>query len=109
VGDYREDVCWTGLLIGTYIEESLEDLVYRSYIDCSSRVLTDVSFFKAFVCLRRLTDVAISMSAGSMARGMRPEALDEMRRSRSHYSKVLSVAERMTNLRLYDLKCFLGI
>jgi aminoglycoside phosphotransferase (APT) family kinase protein len=109
VGDSREDVCWTALLASTFIDDGLRREFYDLYVKYSGRALVDLPFFEVFVCLRRLSDLAISMVSGSASMGMRHEALEEMKRNSPHYSKVLSVAEKVTGLVLRDLKCFLRV
>ncbi len=109
VGDFREDLCWTGLLAGTFIDEALRTEVYDSYSEYSSRELLDLPYFEAFAGLRRLGDLAITMNAGASARGMRPEALTEMENNRIHYSKVLSRVEGVTGLNLADLGRLIGV
>lgn len=109
VGDFREDVCWTGLLAGTFIDQSLKQAVYRAYAEASTRELVDLPYFEAFAGLRRLADVAVTLKAGATARGMRPEAIREMEGNKPHYVKVLNVLEGATGVKLSELARILGI
>ena len=109
VGDFREDLCWTGLLAGTFINDSLRQEVYDSYAEYSARELLDLPYFEAFAGLRRLADVAITLKVGASARGMRPEALTDMENNRPHYSKVLARVEVVTELSLAKVGSLIGV
>ncbi len=109
IGDFREDLCWTGLLAGAFIDEPLKQAIYDSYGDASPRVLVDLPYFEAFAGLRRLVDVAVTLKAGAMARGMRPEAIREMEGNRPHYANVLRVVKDATGVKLPQLTRLLGV
>jgi len=108
IGDFREDLCWTAMLAGTFGDESLKAAVYDSYGKASKRALSDLPFFEAFVSLRRLADAAITLKAGGEARGMRPDAVGEMEGNRQHYANVLRVLEDSTGVRLPEVARTLG-
>lgn len=109
VGDFREDLCWTGLLAATFIDEALKQAIYDAYVAASTRVLVDLPYFEAFSGLRRLADVAVTMKAGATTRGMRPEAIREMEGNRPHYAKVLGVVTGATGVKLPALARLLGV
>ncbi len=109
VGDFREDLCWTGLLAGTFIDEALKQEIYDSYAKYSARELLDLPYFEVFAGLRRIADVAVTLRAGASARGMRPEALTEIKNNRQHYSKVLARVMGVTGLDLAELGQLIGI
>ena len=108
IGDFREDLCWTGLLAGTFIDEALRQEVYDSYAKYSTRELLNLTYFEVFAGLRRLADVAVTLRAGASARGMRPEALTEMENNRLHYSNVISRVKNVTGLDLVELERLIG-
>jgi len=109
VGDFREDLCWTALLAGAFIDEPLRRAVYDGYGGASARELVDLPYFEAYSGLRRLADAAITMKAGANTRGMRPEALGEMEKNRPHYSRVLSVVVEATGTPMPGIARVLGI
>lgn len=109
VGDFREDLCWTGLLAGSFIDEALRQEVYNSYGEYSTRALLDLPYFEVFAGLRRLADVAVTLRAGASTRGMRPEALKEMENNRPHYSKVLSRVTSVTGQDMTELERLIGV
>jgi len=109
VGDFREDLCWTALLAGAFIDEPLRRAVYDGYGGASARELVDLPYFEAYSGLRRLADAAVTMKAGATARGMRPEALGEMERNRPHYSRVLSVVVEATGTPMPGIARVLGV
>jgi aminoglycoside phosphotransferase (APT) family kinase protein len=103
VGDFREDLSWTALLSGTFVDDSLRDAVYNSYRKVSGRSLVDLPYFEAYSGLRRLADLAASMKAGAAARGMRPEAIKDMEGNRLHYKKILGVITHVIGIPLPEL------
>lgn len=100
LGDFREDLCWTGLLTATFTDDSLKDAFYRAYMKFSHRTVENIDYFEAFSALRRLADASISLKAGPEARGMRPEATEQVRQNRLHYSRVYGRLVEVTGIRL---------
>ena len=109
VGDYREDLCWTGLLAGTFIDEALKRAVYDSYAKASEREIFDLPYFEAYSCLRRLADVAVTAKAGASARGMRPEAVREIGDNKPHFERVVKEATRITGEELSELSRLISL
>ena len=109
VGDFREDLCWTALLAGTFIDAYLKKTVYNSYGSVSARELVDLPYFEAYSGLRRLADAALTMKVGATSRGMRSEALNEIEKNRPHYSKVLSNVVEATGASMPGLDRVLGV
>jgi aminoglycoside phosphotransferase (APT) family kinase protein len=109
VGDFREDLCWTALLAGTFIDEGLKQSVYDAYREVSFRVLVDLSYFEVYTGLRRLADMAVMLRAGAATRGMRTEAMTEMKNNRLHYSKVLSSVTNVIGFEMPELTHILKV
>lgn len=109
LGDFREDLCWTGLLAGAFIDELLKQGIYDSYVSVSPRVLVDLPYFEALAGLRRLADVAVTLKVGAEARGMRPEVIKEMEANKLHYASVLRVVTNATGVKLSKLAQLLGV
>ncbi len=109
VGDFREDLCWTALLAGAFIDEPLRRAVYDGYRRVSTRNLVDLPYFEAYSGLRRLADEAITVKAGATARGMRPEVLGEMEKNRPHYARVLSAVVEATGVPMPGIARLLGV
>ncbi len=109
IGDFREDLCWTALLAGAFIDEPLKMEVYESYRKASARDLEDLHYFEAYSGLRRLADAAITFKAGANARGMRAETIGEMTRNRSHYARVLSAVVEATGESMPGIARLLGV
>ncbi len=109
VGDFREDLCWTALLAGAFIDEPLRRAVYDGYRRVSTRNLVDLPYFEAYSGLRRLADEAITVKAGATARGMRPEVLGEMEKNQPHYARVLSAVVEATGVPMPGIARLLGV
>ena len=100
LGDFREDLCWTGLLAYAFINSELKNGVYKSYHSYSSRSIDNLQYFEVFSGLRRLSDFGISMKAGAEARGMRAEASSQMYENRAHVEKIRDIILEITGLNL---------
>ena len=109
LGDFREDLSWTGLLASTFIDESLKWEIYDSYKLASQCLFQDLPYFEAYAGLRRLADAAVSFKAGATARGMRPEAIKEMERNRLHYAKVLKAVTEIIDVKLQEIAQLLAV
>ncbi|MGD0804864.1 MAG: phosphotransferase [Candidatus Bathyarchaeia archaeon] len=109
VGDFREDLCWTSLLAGTFIDEALRQEIYDAYRKYSTRGLLDLPYFEVFAGLRRLADVVVTLREGASVRGMRPEALKDMENNKTHYSRVLSRLASVTGQDICGIGQLIGV
>jgi aminoglycoside phosphotransferase (APT) family kinase protein len=79
VADPREDLAWTLLLAGSYAGAEAEAGIRAAYERHRGEAVEGLDWFEVVACARRLSDVAISLSAGAEQRGMRAGATDMMR------------------------------
>ena len=65
--------------------------------------LTDETF-ELFACTRRLYDVATSLAQGAESRGMRPEAVEMMRKQMGATARVYELLAERTGIRLEGIE-----
>jgi aminoglycoside phosphotransferase (APT) family kinase protein len=100
LGDFREDLCWTGLLINAYIDRNLKESFYNSYFSNTSRKRENLDYFEVFNGFRRLSDFYISKTAGAEVRGMNPEATEKIIENKTHIKKICEILTEITGLNL---------
>lgn len=104
VGDYRDDLAWTVLLAVTFWNPSLRDTILGAYESISGREVRDFEYFEVLSALRRLTDVAVSMTSGAEEMGMRAGAVELMREASGHLRGVYRILTERTGLRLPEFE-----
>lgn len=80
VSDPRFDLGWTLLLVGAYAGDDLRGMVLTEYQRILGTPIEQLAYFDVANCVKRLGSVMISLSAGADMMGMRPEAVESMRR-----------------------------
>lgn len=107
VTDRRFDVAWTLLLICSNEGASAREPVLRGYERHAGVTLTDMNFFDAVACFRRLFSVLVSLALGAEKMGMRSGAEEMMR---AHTRPLRFVYERwlaLTSVPIPDAEDFL--
>jgi aminoglycoside phosphotransferase (APT) family kinase protein len=104
VGDYRDDLAWTVLLAVTFWDPSLRDTILGAYESISGREIRGFEYFEVLSTLRRLTDVAVSLTSGAEEMGMRAGAVEMMREASDHIHKVYELLKERTGLRLPEFE-----
>lgn len=103
-GDYRADIAWTILLMGTYWDPAVRDVILRKYQEVSGREVRDFEFFEVLAIFRRLQDVSVSFASGAEEMGMRPGAVEKMRQDSGHLHRVYGLLKEKTGLRIPEFE-----
>lgn len=80
VSDPRFDLGWTLLLVGAYAGDDVREMILKEYQRILGAPVEQLAYFEVANCVKRLGSVMISLSAGADTMGMRPEAVESMRR-----------------------------
>jgi aminoglycoside phosphotransferase (APT) family kinase protein len=80
VSDPRFDLAWTLILADAYIGEEFREVLLREYERQSGKPVLEMDAFEVCACARRLFDLLVSLEQGAEQRGMRPEAVEAMKR-----------------------------
>lgn len=93
VTDFRFDLAWTLLLIGTYQGMQWREQILREYERQAAIKVMDLEFFDVAACLRRLVSIVVSIHFGAEKLGMRAGAeemmLTQAHALRSYYEQLL--------------------
>ncbi len=103
VSDPRFDLGWTLLLIGAYDGEEMRRTVLAEYQRCAGYEIEELAFFDVANALKRLGTVMISLSAGADQMGMRPEAVENMRRDFPALRRVYDLMVNRTEIKIPEV------
>ncbi len=104
VSDYRFDLAWTLLLLGTLYSTDLRDAVLEKYEQLAGHAIEHMEFFDVFSCLRRLFDITVSLNSGAVTRGMKPGAEEQMRKNTNHMQLVYAQFQERTGCSLPEIE-----
>jgi aminoglycoside phosphotransferase (APT) family kinase protein len=102
--DARMDLGWTLLLISIYAGEPVRDFILKEYERLSGSPVEEIEIFEVIACLRRMTDILISVSVGPEALGMRPGAEKLMKHQCGPLQKVYDLFQKHTGLRIPEVE-----
>ena len=105
--DYRFDLAWTVLLIGSHEHPRWRQPLLREYERQAGRRVESLEFFDVAACLRRLFSVIISVNYGAEQLGMRPGAEDIMRKQAPALARVYDLLLQRTSLPIPEVEAFL--
>ncbi|MGD2200504.1 MAG: phosphotransferase [Candidatus Bathyarchaeota archaeon] len=108
-GDYRDDLLWTVLLGSAFWGRTFGEMLLRGYERAAGKEVRDAGFWEVTGILRRILDLAVSLTAGSEEAGMRSGGLEQMRGVTDHYHRIHGFLEGRTGLRLTEFEELLRI
>lgn len=108
VTDFRVDLAWTLVLAHSFEGEILRARLLRGYEEARGGKVAGIETFEVIACLRRLTDLVVSLAKGARARGMRPEAVAAMRRMRGAHRRVHELLTDRTGLGVPEVERLLA-
>jgi aminoglycoside phosphotransferase (APT) family kinase protein len=103
VSDYRLDLAWTLLLMSTYGNPEVRELVLREYERIAGHKAEQIEFFEVAACLRRLASIQISLSQGAEKLGMR-EGAEAMMADVDHITSVYAFLQERTDVRIAEIE-----
>jgi aminoglycoside phosphotransferase (APT) family kinase protein len=108
ITDYRVDLAWTLLLMGTYDSPEVRDCVLETYERISQSKAETIEYFEVIAATRRLGSIYLSLSQGAENLGMRPEAAKIMKQQKNHVKAVIKVLSDRTGIEIGEFGSFLG-
>jgi aminoglycoside phosphotransferase (APT) family kinase protein len=106
VTDPRFDLAWTLLLIGCVEGAQIREPMLRGYERAAGHPVEGLEFFDAAASLRRLFSVVVSLAVGPEKLGMRPEAVESMRRQAHRLRYVYEQFLRITGVAIPEVEDF---
>jgi aminoglycoside phosphotransferase (APT) family kinase protein len=108
VSDPRFDLGWTLLLTGIYEGDEFRNLILQAYENLQGSKVAQLGFFDVAAGLKRLGSVFLSLSAGADQMGMRPEAVERMRRDFPALQRVYDLLVDRTHIRIPEVETLLS-
>ncbi|MFW9992306.1 MAG: phosphotransferase family protein [Candidatus Odinarchaeota archaeon] len=102
--DYRVDLGWTLLLVGTYESLETRNSILGRYEDIRGSEVENIEYFDVVAALRRLVDISISLSSGATERGMREGAEEMMKGSVRHIKNVYELLIERTGITISQVE-----
>ena len=104
VNDFRLDLAWALLLMGTYDGWGIHEAVLREYERLAEVRVEAIEYFEVAAAARRLFSILASLSAGAEALGMRAGAEAHMRSNLRHLESVYTLLCYRTGLVLPEVE-----
>ncbi|MHA1667080.1 MAG: aminoglycoside phosphotransferase family protein, partial [Candidatus Heimdallarchaeaceae archaeon] len=98
VGDFREDLGWTLLLISVYTFEELRDQTLNQYENMLGKKVEYIEYFEVLAILRRLYDIMLIFQEDTNAAGFRKEAKKIVKQTSTHLEKLVVRLQKLTNI-----------
>jgi aminoglycoside phosphotransferase (APT) family kinase protein len=108
ISDFRIDLAWTLTLILGYRGPAGHAAILEGYQQAYGQTVPSLDVFEVAAILRRIGTVMISLRAGAEALGMRPEAVQAMRRDAEPLTRIYAHLCHLTGLDLPSIKAFIS-
>lgn len=103
ISDYRFDLAWTLALTLAYGSETLRKMMLAEYERQMGAEVPNLGLFEVVAFVRRIGVAMISMQAGAERMGMRPKAVEAMRRDRVAFQRLFQRLVVITGLELPEI------
>ena len=107
ISDYRFDLAWTLLLVGSNQGMQWVGPILDGYQRAAGHPVEDLAFFEAAAAARRIFSVVGSVHFGAEKLGMRPDAVETMRRQAPALRLVYQIFQDRTGLQIPEAEAFL--
>jgi len=105
--DYRFDLAWTLLLVGSYEGEAWRERVLAEYVRLAGEPVEEAGFFDVAASLKRLFSMIVSIEYGAEKLGMRPGAEEIIRQQVGPMQYYYTIIQRETGLRIPEVEKYL--
>jgi len=103
ISDYRLDLAWTLVLIGSYSSWEIARYLLQAYERCADHVVDAVDDFIVAACLRRLGTIIVSLEMGAKHLGMRQGA-EVMMKDIRHIRRVYALLQERADVSIADVE-----
>ena len=104
IGDPRMDVAWSLLLAKLHLGPELHDVILDGYQKAHGAKLENMDYFTVDACLRRLSDITISLKMGAADLGMSEDAVKQMKESIGLLTEMNKILEGITGLHIEEIE-----
>jgi aminoglycoside phosphotransferase (APT) family kinase protein len=109
LSDYRFDLAWTLLLVGSYEGEDWRARFLAEYVRQAGETVEQAGFFDAVASLKRLFSMIVSIQYGAEKLGMRPGAEEIIRQQVGPMQYYYGILRRETGLRIPEVEKYLAL
>ncbi len=89
IGDYREDLGWTLMLMEAYTSREVTEAFLRHYEKLSGKLPAEINYFIILSICYRLFEVTLTIKFGSEGLGFREEAVEQIKETAYHIRNLL--------------------
>ena len=107
VGDFRQDMGWTLMLVSAYTSIELRDTILFAYEKELGSKIAEIEFFEVLAAFRRFADIMIMFKHSPEEYGHREETLQQIKETVFHIENIYSLIRKKTNLSIPDLEEFI--
>lgn len=104
ISDYRFDLAWTLLLIGSYQGLEAREAILRSYEQQAGQPVEALPYYDVAAAFRRLFSIVFSIKYGAQALGMRPGAENIMREQREPIRRIYTLLQSHCGLEIPEVE-----
>jgi aminoglycoside phosphotransferase (APT) family kinase protein len=103
LSDPRFDLAWTLVLVFAYMGDHWRDKILAGYEGILGEKIDRIEVFEAYACTRRLFYVTASLTHGAETFGMRPNAVESMRKQMGPLSNVYNRLQAITGIKVPEV------
>lgn len=89
IGDYREDLGWTLMLMEAYTSREVKEMFLKFYEQLSGKLPAEINYFIILSICYRLFEVTLTIKFGSEVMGLREEAKEQIKETAYHINNLL--------------------
>lgn len=103
VSDFRLDLAWTLVLMSTQGPPEVRGIILGGYEHAAGHRVEQIEFFEVAACLRRLSDIYVSLTAGAEKMSLRP-GTEAMMKNAGHIESVYALLRERAGTRIPEVE-----
>jgi aminoglycoside phosphotransferase (APT) family kinase protein len=107
VGDFRQDLGWTLLLVSAYTSTELRDIILSAYESKIASKVKEIDYFEVLAAFRRFADILIMFKYSPEEHGSREETIRQIKETVFHIENIYSLVCEKTNLSIPEIEEFI--
>ena len=98
IGDFRQDLGWTLLLVRAYSGNQIRDMVLKYYEEARGSEVEDINFFEILAATRRIMDILLFFKQSPETAGIREETIQQIKETVFHLENIASFVKNKTGI-----------
>ncbi|MCK5141423.1 MAG: phosphotransferase, partial [Candidatus Heimdallarchaeota archaeon] len=104
IGDYREDLGWTLMLMEAYTSMEVKEAFLKFYEQLSGKLPAEINYFIILSICYRLFEVTLTIKFGSEKMGYREEAKEQIKETAYHIRNLLMSLNEKIGLSIPEIE-----